>query len=188
LYYDLANILSELDRRPEAIALIEAMPDGGEPRYDVCLWLAGAYNAQQRYDDSIAFLSQVEFSNWEGSSRPRDLLVAALMARGRRHYEAGRFRAALADFETALTYPPNLHVGPHYQRTDAETCYWLGKTRLAGGDERGAREAFRAGAGQVTQDDLPLPSIAVTDAQDEYVGRCAAALDVLAVKRVSGSR
>ena len=110
LYHDLAQILSELKRQDEAIQLVETMPVGDFKRYDICLWLAGAYVSAERYDDCIAFLSEARFSNWEGSSKPRDLFVQALMARGKVRFEAGHHQQALADFRAALTYPENLHV------------------------------------------------------------------------------
>ena len=176
LYRDLAHILAELDRRPEAIELIESMPDGGETRYDVCLWLAAAYNAQGRYDDSIEFLSKAHFSNWEGSSEPRDIYVEALMARGKRLFEAGRYDQALKDFQTARTYPENLQVGARYKRTDAETCYWLGQTHLVLGNKDQARIAFKEGAVQVSKTGQQFTFIPVSDAQDDHVKQCAAAL------------
>ena len=86
---------------------------------------------------------------------------------------------ALEDFQKALTYPENLEVGAHYALTDAEVRYWLGKTLLALGRESEARAAWETGAAQVTSSDPPLPAISVTAAQDEYVKRCATALEVL---------
>jgi tetratricopeptide (TPR) repeat protein len=176
---DLARILTEQDRRAEAIRLVEASNREQSPRHDISLWLAQAYIAEDRLDDCIAFLSQVQIKNPEGSSEPRDIWVQALMARGRQHYETGHLELALADFGVALTYPANLEVGQRYRRTDAETCYWLGKARWALGREAGAREAWQAGASQITSDDPPAPSIRVTAVQDEHVRLCASALDDL---------
>ncbi len=176
---ELAEILTALDRRSEAIALIERMPKEPSPRYDIVLWLAEAYHAERRYDDCIDLLSVARFSNWEGVTKPHDIFVAALLARGRGHFDAGRLDAALADFQRALTYPENLEVGAQYRLTDAEVRYWLGRTLHALGRVEEARAAWRVGAAQITSAHPPLPFITVTPAQDEYVRKCAEALENL---------
>ena len=122
---DLAAVLVALDRRGEAIRLIERVEN---PRHDISLWLAHSYLAAGRLDDCIGFLSSIDIKNPEGSSEPHDVWVRALMTRGKERYEAQRMKLAAADFELALTYPPNLQVGQRYQPTDAETWFWLGKT------------------------------------------------------------
>ena len=179
LYRDLTEILSGLKRQNEAIQLVETMPVDDLKRYDICLWLAQAYLSAERYDDCIAFLREARFSNWEGSSAPRDLYVQALMARGKKRFEAARHEQAVDDFQAALTYPENLHVGQRYKRTDAETCYWLGESLAALGRTDEARTAWREGAQQITSSDPALPFISVTATQDEHVKRCAEALEAL---------
>lgn len=177
---DLATLLTDLERRPEAIQVVEAMPEVPTPRYDLLLWLAGAYVAEKRYDDCVRLLETAEFSNWEASTQPRDIFVSALLARGKLRFESADFESARADFDRALTYPENLHVGARYKRTDAEVCYWLGKTLQELGKPEEARKAFEDGAAQVSKQDPPLPFITVTEAQDEHVALCAKALEGLA--------
>jgi len=179
LYAELAPLLEQRGKRKEAIRLVERMPKTDHPRYDVVLWLADAYVAEGRYDDCLELLMTASFSNWEGASRPHDIFVKALLARGKDRFAATQHGLALQDFQKALTYPENLHVGARYALTDAEARYWLGKTLLALGREAEARTAWETGAAQVTSSDPPLPSISVTATQDEYVKRCATALEVL---------
>jgi tetratricopeptide (TPR) repeat protein len=179
LYRDLAQVLEKQGKRVEAIALVESMPEVADVRYDVCLWLAQAYVDEKRYDDCIALLETARFSNWEGQTTPRDIFVTALMARGKRSFEANDMAAALQDFERALTYPENLEVGRPYVVTNAETHYWIGKTLQALERIPEAREAFTTGAAQRSSDDPPLPFVTVTPAQDEHVRKCRAALEVL---------
>lgn len=174
---ELAEILSALGRRPEAIETIAHMPKEPSPRYDIVLWLAEAYCAEARYDECIDLLATARFSNWEGVTKPHDIFVGALLARGRLHFEAERLEDALADFQRALTYPENLEVGMRYRRTDAEVCYWLGKTLHTLGRIEAACEIWREGAAQITSADPPLPFIPVTPAQDEHVRKCAEALN-----------
>ena len=179
LYRDLAHILEAEGKRPEAIALIEQMPRDPNMRYASELWLAQAYLDEQRYDECLALLEHARFSNWEGQSTPHDIFVSVLLGRGKARFEAGKHGDALGDFERALTYPENLEVGARYRATDAEGHYWLGKALLALNRPAEARAAWGHGAGQITSADPPLPFISVSAAQDEYVKRCATALEVL---------
>lgn len=176
-YRDLAELLTAQDRRTEAIALIAAMPFEPVPRYDAVLWLAEAYLAEKRYNEGLELLLSMRFKNWEGASRPHDIFVAALMGRGKEHFEAERYDDALADFQTALTYPANLEVGARYELTDAETRYWLGKTFMTLGRPEEARAAWQTGAKQFAASHPDHPFIPVTPTQAEYVQRCTEALN-----------
>ena len=173
---DLTEVLTALGKRPEAILLAEALPQDLLKRYDLGLWLAKAYADEQCYDDCIAFLGDARFSNWEGVTTPRDTWAGALVARGKLRLEAGQNEAALADFQTALTYPENLGVGQRYKRTDAEVCYWNGRALQALGRMDQARAMWQEGAAQITSADPPATFITVTPAQDEHVRKCREAL------------
>ena len=177
-YRDLAELLASQNRRKEAIELVERMPQEPVARYDVILWLADAYVAEQRFDDCISLFHTARFSNWEGGTRPHDIFVTALLGRAKSLYEAGKFDAALADLKESLTFPANLEVGARYKLTDAETRYWMGKTLLALGKPDDAKAAWREGANQIGAKDPAHPFIAVVPSQEEYVKRCATALDL----------
>jgi len=179
LHRDLCQILGELGRREESIQIAQAAPRTPAPRYDLVLWLADAYVAEGRYDDCIKLLNTERFSNWEGSSKPRDVLVSALMGRGKARFDAAQTESALADFQAALEYPANLGVGARYVCTDAEVQYWLGKALEALGRRDEARTAWENGAGQHTSKAKPMPMIAVPAGQDEFVQRCQTALEIL---------
>ncbi|MBX7257728.1 MAG: DUF5107 domain-containing protein [Candidatus Hydrogenedentes bacterium] len=180
LYRDLCNILDAQNKRKDGITLAESAPKGPTPRYDLALWLADAYSKEGRYDDCINLLANAHFSNWEGSSQPRDIYVEALMARGKQRYDKAQYAEALQDFELALTYPANLGVGARYALTDAETRYWIGRTYLALGKRDEAKAAWEFGAKEYSSKDKPLVFIPLTDKQNEYVAKCATALEVLA--------
>jgi tetratricopeptide (TPR) repeat protein len=174
---DLTEVLTALNRRPEAILLAEQFPTDVLKRYDLGLWLGKAYADEKRYDDCIAFLGEARFSNWEGVTTPRDTWVGALVERGKQRFEAGRNEEALADFQTALTYPANLGVGQRYKRTDAEVCYWNGRVLQALGRTDDARKMWQEGASQLCAADPPATFITVTPAQDEHVKKCKEALE-----------
>ncbi len=176
---DLTEVLTKLKRRPEALALAEALPEDTFRRYDLALWQAQAYLDEGRHDDCVTFLRESRFSNWEGVTTPRDIFAGALMARGKQRFGAGLHAEALADFEEALTYPENLGVGQRYRRTDAETCLWAGKTLQALGRDEEARAMWTEGAGQITLADPPQVFVTVSKEQDEAVGLCREALEAL---------
>jgi tetratricopeptide (TPR) repeat protein len=62
-------------------------------------------------DRAIELLQTRHFHNWEGSSDLRTTYLDAYLTRGTQRLESGKPREALADFEAALQYPPNLEVG-----------------------------------------------------------------------------
>ncbi|MCG3199562.1 MAG: Beta-barrel assembly-enhancing protease [bacterium] len=166
LYRDLGKILLEAERAPDAIALMESLPAGGVRRNDVIETLAKAYNTERRFEDTIRLLEGVSFSNWEGQKSSRELWATARIERGRGMLEAKRTEAALADFESALTYPENLGVGRPAEPEEAEALYWRGKALSELGRTSEARKAWELGAGG--------PSRA--GKQDEYRDLCAKAL------------
>ena len=181
-YRDLAELLTTQNRRQEAIKLVEQMPKEPVVRYDVLLWLAEAYIAEQRFEDCITLLRTAKSSNWEGGTRPHDLFVTALVGRAKTLFDAGKYEAALADLQESLTFPANLEVGARYKLTDAETRYWMGKTLLALGKTEEAKAAWREGASQIGAKDPAHPFIPVTATQEEYVKRCATAFDLSNIK------
>lgn len=180
--YELASLLELRGQRPDAITLAESRPGTAPPRHYLVLWLAEAYIAESRYDDCLALLDTARCSNWEGQTRPHDVFVAALLGRGKARCEQRAYDQALADFERALTFPENLRVGARYRLTDAEVRYWLGRTLHALGRKDDAQRAWEIGAAEPGKADPPLPSILITDAQDEYKKRCATALELLAAQ------
>lgn len=178
LYRDLALVLAEDEKTEEAMAVARALPKAMPVRFDIVLWMARTYIDQDRFDDGLALLKNASFTNFEGSSGPHDLFVRALLGRGQVAYEGEDYEKALADFSEALTYPEYLEVGARYVLTDAELRYWQGQCLAKLGRMDEAREAWAVGASQPSFDTPKLPSIGVSDSQDLYVKKCAAALEV----------
>ena len=174
---DLALVLAEDNKKAEAIALLEALPDDTPARFDIAQWLARAYRDEGRYDDCLALLKNSTFTNFEGSSGPHNIFSSALLARGKTFYDAGDYEKALADFSEALTYPEYLQVGKRYALTDAELRYWQGQCLARLGRAEEAREAWAIGAAQPSHDTPKLPGIGVSETQDLHVKKCAAALE-----------
>jgi len=102
-------------------------------------------------DEAIELLQGHTFNIWEGGARfdTGDMWTDAHLARGRARLAAGRKGEALADFEDALKFPPNLRAEP-WEGTGSraiEAAYWVGLGREALGETAKAREAWQAAAG-----------------------------------------
>jgi tetratricopeptide (TPR) repeat protein len=147
LYRDLARILISVDRRPDAVVMLEQMPFEGVRRAEITMILAESYLLAGRYDDCVKILEAAPyFVNWEGNDDTWRLFNRAHVERGRQRLEKGELQAALADFEAALTYPANLNVGRSDKPEEAEAQYYRGKALAAMGKLDDARVAWKAGA------------------------------------------
>jgi tetratricopeptide (TPR) repeat protein len=167
LYRDLAEILIAADKRPEAIRLVETMPLEGPRRMDITIPLAESYAAEQRYDDAISLLeSTPNFVSWEGQDLTWRLFNRVHIERGRQRLQQGDAKTAVADFEAAITYPPNLNVGRSNKPEEAPAQYWRGKALAALGRLDEARAAWQAGADGAD----------VSGQQNEYRQKCREAL------------
>lgn len=167
LYRDLAEILLAAGRRSEAIRLLETMPLEGMRRAEITVMLAQAYMDEKRYEDCIKLLESTPyFVNWEGQDVTWRLFNRAHIERGKQRLDKGDARGALADFEAALTYPPNLNVGRSNKPQEAPAQYWRGKALAALGRLAEARAAWQAGA-----NGADVPGI-----QNEYRQKCREAL------------
>lgn len=167
LYRDLAEILIATDRRPEAIALIEEMPLSLPRRSEITILLAQALVDEGRFDACVRLLEGTPyFTNWEGQDIVWRLFNQAHIERGKQRLQAGDAAGALEDFEAALTYPPNLHVGRTNKPIEAPAQYWRGMALKALGRETEARAAWQAGAASAD-----VPGI-----QNEFREKCREAL------------
>ena len=134
-----------------------------ERRADVTLDLARAYVQVERYDDAVALLEATTFTQREGDTGTREVFYRAHLERGIARFEAFDHGRALADFETALTYPANLNVGRPYRPREARAEYWRGLALDALGRVEQASEAWAACAAGDPLD----------DEQREYITLCA---------------
>ncbi len=147
LYRDLAEILLAADGRAEAIRLLESMPVQGVRRAEITVMLADAYLQEKRYEDCIRLLETTPyFVNWEGQDVIWRLFNQSHLQRGQERLDRGDAASALADFESALTYPENLNVGRSNKPEEAPAQYWRGKALAALGKLEPARAAWQAGA------------------------------------------
>jgi len=147
LYRDLADILLAANKRPEAIKALESTPSEKPRRADVIIMLAQGYLDEQRYGDAIDLLESTPyFVNWEGQTVTWVIFNKAHIGQGRKRLENNNFKAALQDFEAALTYPDNIGVGRSDKPQEAPAQYWKAKALEALGRIEDARSAFKQGA------------------------------------------
>jgi len=147
LYRDLADILLAADKRPEAVKVLESTPFEKFRRADVIIMLAQGYVDEERYGDAIALLESTPyFVNWEGQTITWDLFNEAHIERGRERLKNKDYKAALQDFEAALTYPENIGVGRSNKPPEAPAQYWRGKALQYLGRIENARSAWKLGA------------------------------------------
>lgn len=147
LYRDLAEILTAAGNRPEAIRLLETMPQSALRRADVIILQTQYYCDEKRWDDAIELLESTPyFVNWEGQDITWRLFHQAHMERGIDRFHGGQLEAALTDFQAALTYPENLGVGRSNRPEEAPALYWQGQTLEALGRHDQARRAWQRGA------------------------------------------
>lgn len=145
LYRDLSEILIQMDKRIEAIALLESILHNGI-RMDSIETLGRAYLDEKQYTKAIDLLSGSTFSNWENRTVSRNVFVQAHIERGKELVEKGNAEAALEHFSTALTYPVFLGVGRPANPAEAEALYWKGAALKKLNRISEAKEAWQAGA------------------------------------------
>lgn len=150
-------------KRAEAIRLLETMPLAGVRRAEITVMLAQAYVDEKRWDDCVKFLESTPyFVNWEGQDVTWRLFNQSHIERGRQRLDKGDAKAALADFQAALTYPANLNVGRSNKPQEAPAQYWRGKALAALGRHAEARAAWQTGAAGAD----------VSGPQNEYRQKC----------------
>lgn len=146
LYRDLATVLVALEQPAEAVALLESMPELPVVRGDVTMLLAETLVKLGEHARAADVLARSEISTWEAQTRPHEIWVEAHMALGIAQFDAGNHEQALARFETALDYPPNLGMGRPSAPSEAKERYWQGRALEALGREDEACAAWEAGA------------------------------------------
>jgi len=147
LYRDLAAVLADEGKKPDAIVLLEKMPFKGMRRSDIIIDLAQLYLDEKRYDETINLLmSTPYFVNWEGSSLTWNIFNQAHIRKGIELFNLKNYKDALAHFEAALTFPENLGVGKSFRTEEAEAWFWKGKALLALKRPEEANQAWLKGS------------------------------------------
>lgn len=120
------------------------------------LRLAYLYNETGQYDQALAILTTRRFHVWEGAAALHQPFVDACLLRGLAKLAAGQHAAALEDFKTANTYPPNLQAGRPGDAGQAPKVhyYTAGAYRALGDAEQAQRELRKALEGRVADGEM----------------------------------
>jgi tetratricopeptide (TPR) repeat protein len=148
LYFELDQLLEAAGAPPaKRLALLEKNHSVVVKRDDALSREILVLVQLGRYDRAIDLLESHHFHVWEGGGEIYGVFVEAHLLRGSRNLKAGDGRAALRDFEAALTYPRNLEVArPASGGGSAKIHYFIGLAREALRDAAGAKAAFEKAA------------------------------------------
>ena len=132
-----AKRLRELERRLELV----------QRRDDLSVELGALYNQTGRPDRALALVNSRNFQPWEGGEGgPLGQWVRSNLSLGRAALKRGNASQACGYFSAALMAPKNLGEARHLLANQSDIHYWLGCALAAGGDDRQARQHWRAAA------------------------------------------
>lgn len=138
-------------RRAEAAAAtrleyLSSAPPAVTSRWEIAGRTVDCLVELQRWDAAIELLSAHSFLPWEGARGVHDQWVRAHVGRAGERLERGEVLDAIADYETALTYPRNLGVGRRACPEEARVHWLLAAAAVAAGDEEKRIRHLTAGA------------------------------------------
>jgi tetratricopeptide (TPR) repeat protein len=125
---------------------LKAAFDKGKGRSDFVALLARAQNRLGAFAETATLLDSVRITIWEGAREAHDLFEEAHLALGEAHLKADRAAEALAEFNRALEYPPNLATGKLENAREAHIHYLRGNAMAVLGREQAAIEAWKKAA------------------------------------------
>jgi tetratricopeptide (TPR) repeat protein len=116
-------------------------------RDDLSVELCALYNQTSQPERALDIVSARKFQPWEGGEgQALGQHVRARLALGRTALAQRDYSTARRQFENALTSPENLGEARHLLANQSDVHYWLGVAFDRLGDQRSAREHWRAAA------------------------------------------
>jgi len=144
-YYEL-DLLYERDGRlspQERLALLESNDQTIIKRDDAFSRKVILSVQLGDYDKALELMMNHHFHTWEGGATVHGAFVDSHLLRGTNHFEAGRYREALKDYQTALEYPENFEMTTPYRGgRDCQVYYYIATAYEALGDARKAKESY----------------------------------------------
>lgn len=154
--FDLADKASADEKRAstmQAGACLRGAFEEGQGRSDFVSLLARSYSRLGDHAATAKLLDSVRITIWEGAREAHDLFEEAHLALGDAHLKAGRPAEALAEFDRALEYPPNLATGRLENAREAHIHYRRGNALAALGRRDEALAAWRLAAEEPASSD-----------------------------------
>ena len=116
-------------------------------RDDLSIELCALYNQTAQHDKARQLIASRKFQPWEGGEGgPLEQHVRAHLALGRNALAAGQFDRARAQFDSAMSSPPNLGEAVHLLANRSDIHYWLGCAYAGMGEQAAARRHWLAAA------------------------------------------
>jgi tetratricopeptide (TPR) repeat protein len=150
-FAELDELYAAAGTAPEKrLALLEQNESVAAQRDDALSREIGLKVFAGKADEAIQLMTGRKFAVWEGGTlEVADHWVNAHLLRGRRALAAGRFAAALADFQAARTIPDNLPSDQDGSGRNAELDYWLGIVWEKTGEPAKAQQCWQQAAAQL---------------------------------------
>lgn len=148
LRFECDQLWKRLGETPERrLRELEQFPALVQARDDLSVELCALYNQTGRPEQALALVRSRKFQPWEGGEGgPLGQWTRSHLALGRAALQHGEAELACDHFAAALTAPPNLGEARHLLANQSDVHYWLGCAQAARGDQRQAREHWRAAA------------------------------------------
>lgn len=125
---------------------LSAAPPAVTGRWEIAGRTVDCLVELEQWDAAIELLSAHNFLPWEGARGVHEQWVRAHVGRAAERIERGEVLDAIADYETALTYPRNLGVGRKAHPEEARVHRLLAAAAVSAGDEEKRIEHLTAGA------------------------------------------
>jgi tetratricopeptide (TPR) repeat protein len=138
------------DGRPadQRLALLEAHQNSVVKNDEALASLVRLKTFAGKTDEAITLLQGHIFNIWEGGTRfdTGAAWTDAHLVQGLRHFDAGAYADALADFQAAVQFPENLRADRGGGAGPAELGYWIGCAYEKLGDATKASQAWGGAA------------------------------------------
>jgi len=148
LLYERDQLWKRLGEKPEKrLRELAKYPDLVRQRDDLSIELCALYNQTGQHEKAGQLVSRRQFQPWEGGEGgPLGQHVRTQLALGRAALAKDDFSTARSHFEQALASPRNLGEAKHLLANQSDIHYWLGCALAGLGDQKSARDHWRAAA------------------------------------------
>jgi len=143
-FFELDQLYEAAGTSPEKrLAVLEKYHDTVTDRDDALSREISLKVCMGKYDEAIELLQGRSFNVWEGGARfnVNNCWTDAHLLRGHRHFAAGQYKEALADYQASIEFPENLRASRgRGGGRNAEVNYWIATAYNTLGDKEQAEK------------------------------------------------
>lgn len=126
-YVELANLYSEVEKKEEAVKLLESSFDKVEKPSELVLWLLPVYSDRREFDKVLKMGPMYRYDDPKAASAQR-YIRSARLEKGKEYFEAHKFEEAIAEFTKATeACPENVPVQNRLVRELSEILWFKGQ-------------------------------------------------------------